>query len=168
MKWVLYADESGISAHDRCYTIGALLVPESRVETFDDLARKLSASHGVVGEAKWTKVSNSHGLINFGLDMVKRVIKGPYSFHAMVVDKSLYRNWQGNQETAFYKTYTLLIESATRMLKKEVSVKIDDATDSYPKQHEVVHKIANYKLQSSTGLDLVTEVPPEKRGFYAP
>lgn len=146
MEWSFFSDESGISGVERCYTIGAILLPSSHVDEFNKITTELSKSHGITGEAKWTKVSSSYGLINFGLDMLKRILDGDYCFNAIVVNKAPYRKWRSNREEAFYTTYTLLIEHCARTLKGQISAKIDDSTDSYPKQHEVVQIIANHKL----------------------
>lgn len=149
MEWSFFSDESGISGVERCYTIGAILLPSDRVDEFNEMTIELSKSHGITGEAKWTKVSSSYGLINFGLDMLKRIIDGDYCFNAIVVNKAPYRKWKSTREEAFYTTYTLLIEHCARTLSGQISAKIDDATDSYSKQHEVVQIIANHKLANA-------------------
>src|SRR4029079_7275370 len=65
MPRIAFADESGTDDHSRCYAIGVASVLTSDRDDFERRVVALKATHGVVGEAKWTRVRNSHGLINF-------------------------------------------------------------------------------------------------------
>ncbi|MEP0848124.1 MAG: DUF3800 domain-containing protein [Phycisphaerae bacterium] len=140
MPRLLYADESGTDNHSRCYTIGAVSVLAEEREVFEQRVIDLKTSHCVVGEAKWTRVRNSHGLINFVLDCLDLVLTWPsVTFDAIVVHKSLYNNWQGGaaqQEVAFYKTYTYLLRHIVRRLKDTTQVFIDGRSDRYAKRDE--------------------------------
>ena len=113
MNNIAYADESGTSGPEKCYTIGALLVPEEKDELIRDKIKYLMKVHGVVGEVKWKKVrSNSHGLINFGIDILKLIFETDCCFTSIVVQKDLYRKWSKNKEEAFYTTYIQLFSHA--------------------------------------------------------
>jgi len=153
MAQILFTDESGIVGPEQCYSIGALIVPENGVEELDQLVKDLTRAHGVMGEIKWNKVANSHGLINFGLDILKRILGGKYSYSAIVVNKPLYNNWKKDKNKAFYQTYTFLVKYCAERLKQGVAVQMDNKQESYPKHHEVVQIISNHMLAqvNSTG-----------------
>jgi hypothetical protein len=150
MPRIAFADESGTDVHSRCYTIGLVCIPADRHDWLTERLVNLKATHGVVGEAKWTKVRNSHGLINFALDCLALVLETPdVTFDAIVVNKRLYRNWQGTsaqQEVAFYKTYTYLLRHIVRRLKDETDVVIDAKSDRYGKRDEAMLTIGNRML----------------------
>jgi hypothetical protein len=160
-----FADESGTSKISKCYTIGVICVRREKLNEFNKRFQELMKSHQVQGELKWTHVRNSHGTINCILDLLKEIIQTDgITFDAIVVNKQLYRNWQGGslqQETAFYKTYTQLLRHIARRSRDTAEVFIDNRSDNYPKQHEVVETIGNYmlaKLHSSGRLKLVQKV----------
>lgn len=122
-RFVVFADESATGPESPCYGIGALIVPADRLESFNQYARAKLAEHGVVGEAKWSRVRNSHGLINFTVQMWRDILNHPHArFAAIVVDKRLYRNWSVAPESAFYKTYTLLLRHVARLRPGEFDV----------------------------------------------
>lgn len=143
---IVYADESGTSEKEKCYTIGALLVPESEHAKIEYDIKGLVAQHGIVGEVKWTKVSTSHGLINFSIDILKRILQSNCCFNAIVVKKDVYVKWQGNKEEAFYTTYTQLLKHCASIHRKPTRVLIDNRSDTYDKQDEVAGIIANRML----------------------
>jgi hypothetical protein len=47
-------------------------VPASRLEGFNAYVSKKLIEHGVVGEAHWTKIGNSHGVMNFAIELWPR------------------------------------------------------------------------------------------------
>jgi hypothetical protein len=151
MKRVAFADESGIDGRANCYSIGAVSVDADRLEAFEEFFKSKLLEHGVQGEAKWTRVRMSHGLINFALDALCSILRSDSaSFDVIVVNTSLFRNWTlrlVNQETAFYQTYTYLLRHLASRSKDTADVYIDDRSDSYAKRHEVVEKIGNHMLQ---------------------
>lgn len=147
MLCAIYCDESGTTVSDWCYTIGALSVPQACYPKFERCLNNLIATHGIVGEVKWKKVGTSHGLINFGLDLLRLILNGSYCFSAIVVKKSTYRKWAANQETAFYTTYTLLLEHCAKAHAATLNVAIDWRSNTYAKQNEVVQVIGNHKLK---------------------
>jgi hypothetical protein len=150
MPRIAFADESGTDSHSRCYSIGVICVPLKRRDWLDATVVGLKTAHGVVGEAKWTRVRNSHGAINFVLDCLALVLREPdLTFDVIVVNKKLYRNWRGDasqQEVAFYKTYTYLLRHVVNRLKDQADVYIDSRSDRYGKRDEAMTTIGNRML----------------------
>ena len=163
----IFCDESGTSGKERCYSIGALSIPSDRVPRFNQVMAELVQTHGVQGEVKWKKVSTSHGLINFGLDCLKNIIRGSTRLSIIVVNKSLYRKWnQGNREEAFYTTYSLLLKSFVKGFSQHFDVVCDDRCDSYPKQDEVVQIVTNNMLaQIGSQADLANLAKRDSREY---
>ncbi len=148
-KRIAFADESGTDGRAKCYSIGVVSFEASCLEAFERHFKSLLSTHGVQGEAKWTQVRTSHGLINFTLDALNSILcSRTASFDAIVVNTELFRNWRlvANKETAFYQTYTYLLRHIVRRANVTADVYIDDRSDSYAKRHEVVEKIGNYML----------------------
>lgn len=165
MPRLAFADESGTDNNSRCYAIGAVCLPAGEREKFERQVLDLKATHGVMGEAKWTRVRDSHGLVNFVLDCLDLVLSSPdVTFDAIVVNKGLYRNWQGGgvqQEVAFYKTYTYLLRHIVRRLQDTAHVFIDARSDRYGKRDEAMLTIGNRMLAllaSKGRLGAVTKV----------
>lgn len=164
MSRIAYSDESGTAAGAKCYTIGIVTAPDAKQSEFEEWFRELKRMHGVREELKWTRIRKSHGAINCLLDLLRQIMTSPFlTYDAIVVHKELYRNWQGDvtqKEVAFYKTYTQLLRHIARRTKDMVEVYIDDRSDSYSKQHEVIETIGNHmlaQLQSSGRLTSVTK-----------
>jgi hypothetical protein len=147
---VAFADESGTDNRSQCYAIGALSVAVEERAWLEEAITSLKNSHGVMGEAKWTRIRNNHGAINFALGCLDVVLRRPtIAFDIIVVNKSLYNNWRGDarqQETAFYKTYTYLLRHIARRIGDATEVLIDDRSDSYGLHHEVVQTVGNRML----------------------
>lgn len=150
MTRVAFADESGITSTFKCYGIGIVTVAPHDRGTLENDLRELKLRHGVVGEAKWKKVSNSHGTINFVLDCLRLVLTSrSATFETMVVRKDLFNNWQGGplqREKAFYQTYTLLLHHIARRVGDTLEVWVDGKSDHYPKYDEVMRTIGNRML----------------------
>jgi hypothetical protein len=158
MGFTLFADESGIDSSYRCYGIGALTVPDTRLDSFIGTIEGLAETHGVVGEVKWKKLGNSHGQVNFGIDLAKHVLAEGYRFDAIVVTKNRFRNWTLNgPEEAFYQSYTYLVKHAVSQTPSaEYSVVLDDRQDSYDKNEAVVQTIANHMLAKAGSSTRIT------------
>lgn len=148
-RFHVFADESATDAQYPCYGIGALIVPESRLARFNQhVARKLT-EHGIVGEARWKKIDASHGLINFAIEAWRDVVGHPsVRFAMIVVNKSPYRKWSENKEEAFYVTFTFLLRHAAKLRPGDFDVVIDNRSDSYAKQDEVLGIVSNHMLRS--------------------
>ena len=147
IDFVLFADESGTAAGEPCYAIGALLVPADQINAFNREFDRLISVHGVTGEVRWSKVSTSHGLMNFGIDLLRHILGGPTLFNCIVVLKSDYFKWrQGDREEAFYTTYSLLLEFCARAAPGNYSAYIDERQDVYAKHDEALEVITNRML----------------------
>jgi hypothetical protein len=86
MQYTMFTDESGTSPPSKCFTIGALLVPERDHEKFEAAVSALADKHGLPREReiKWERVKKSHGLVNFGIDLLQLILKTNACFSAFV------------------------------------------------------------------------------------
>ncbi|RUO32430.1 DUF3800 domain-containing protein [Aliidiomarina soli] len=159
MEYSLFADESGISNADSCFTIGCVLVPRQHLQQFEAEISKLIEKHNLPTdrELKWSRVKRSYAVINFMIDVVRLIMSSPASFICKVTWKEHYRNWHKNEEEAFYKSYTMLMDFCARRLNSEIKAKIDDKSDAYNKRHEVVEIIANRQLKGLGRINSVTK-----------
>src|SRR5690349_12787712 len=130
MPRIAFADESGTNARAKCYAIGVVSVDAAAQEAFEMHFRKLHSSHGVSGEAKWTRIRASHGLTHFTLSALDSILRSrTSSIDVMVVHKGSSRNWTSpdlTREGAFYHTYTYLLRHLTRRAMTTTHVYIDD------------------------------------------
>ncbi len=160
-RFQVFADESAIGTGYPCYGIGALVVPSARLDGFNTYVERKLKEHGIVGEAHWTKIGSSHGLINFTIELWRDVLRhSEVRFASIVVNKSLYRNWSVDREVAFYTTYTFLLRHAARLRAGDFDVAIDDRCDSYDKQDEVMEIVSNRmlsKLNADSSIVRVTK-----------
>lgn len=166
MPLIGFADESGTAGNARCYAIGVVSVDAGARRDFEAHFRGLHASHGVQGEAKWTRVRTSHGLTNFALAALDSIMRSrSSSVDIIVVNKRLFRNWNSptiGTEGAFYQTYTYLLKHIAKRAKETTDIMIDDRSDEYPRRTEMIETIGNAmlaKLHDSGRLDSVVKVP---------
>lgn len=150
MSRIAFADESGIDTKTTCYAIGVVSFDADCLEGFEDYFKSKLISHGVQGEGKWTKVRESHGLINFTLDALSSILRShSASFDTIVVNTSLFRNWSSplmTKEDAFYQTYTYLLQYIANRANLPAEIFIDDRCDSYAKRDEMMENIGNNML----------------------
>lgn len=158
MDYLAYGDESGTTGSDRCYSIGLLCVPKSKINEFDDYVIKLKVKHGIVGELKWSKIKNSAGQANICVDILSMVLRSSCCFHSIVVEKSTYNNWNLDREKAFYQTYTYLLKNSAKQVKSKLLVLIDQKSDKYHKHDEVIGIVANNMLAKIGGDKSIQEV----------
>ncbi|HAS8629169.1 TPA: DUF3800 domain-containing protein [Vibrio vulnificus] len=146
MEYIVFGDESGTTGSDRCYSIGLLCIPKSKLEPFNQYVSDLKAKRGIVGELKWSKIKNSSGQANICVDLLNMVLRSDCCFHSIVVEKSIYNNWRIDRESAFYKTYTYLLKNTARHIGSQLTVLIDQKCDKYKKNDEVIGIVANNML----------------------
>jgi hypothetical protein len=150
MKRIAFADESGIDGLTNCYAIGVVSFNSACLDGFEDYFKSKLVSHGVQGEAKWKKVTSSHGLVNFALDALKAILRSDSaSFDVMVVNTSLFRNWSSplmTKEDAFYQTFTFLLKHIAKRANVPAESYIDNRSDHYGKRDEMMGKIGNNML----------------------
>jgi len=153
MEYSLFADESGTSAVDKCFTIGCLLVPNNFLGDFEQQVRHLIKKHNLPDERelKWSGIKKNYGMVNLLIDLTQLITNSPASFICKVSWKQPYYNWQANEEVAFYKSYTMLMSYCARILKSDINAKIDDKSDSHSKHAEVVEIIGNHNLKDRLG-----------------
>ena len=71
-----------------CYAIGVLTAPVADLAALEHRILTMKPMHGVVGEAKWTRVRNSHGAITSVLAALDLVLNTPdVTFDVIVVNK---------------------------------------------------------------------------------
>jgi hypothetical protein len=159
---IAFADESGIDGNADCYAIGVVSFDRKWLDGFEAHFRSKLVSHGVQGEAKWTKVRGSHGLINFTLDGLDSILRSQSgSFDVIVVNTSLFRNWSSplmTKEDAFYQTYTYLIRHIANRASLPSEIFIDDRTDGYAKRDEMMENIGNNMLAQLASAGRLTGV----------
>lgn len=162
MRRVAFTDETGTDGKAPCYAIGVVSCDADCLAGFEQYFSDKLLSHGVVGEGKWKKVKNSHGLINFALDALDAILGSKScSFDTIVVHTSLYRNWNTplmSREEAFYKTYTLLLRHIASRANLPSDIFIDDRSDSYPKRHEIMETVGNRMLTQLASAGRLTSV----------
>lgn len=153
MDYTVYGDESGTTGSDRCYSIGLLCVPSQSLQLFNDYMIEQKNKWGITGELKWSKIKNSAGQANMCLSILNMTLRSNCCFHSIVVEKSIYRNWRIDREKAFYQTYTNLVKAVAKHTRSRLTVRIDQKSDKYKKNDEVVGIIANNMLSNigSTG-----------------
>lgn len=149
----MFADESGTNDGSPCFSIGCVLVPTELLERFEAEITALLVKHNLPNnELKWEGIRNSHGRVNFLIDVIKLLLaENPYVFVGMVVLKTDYRKWHSDQEEAFYTCHTQLMTYCARELNSTLVAKIDEKSDAYDKHNEVVQIIANYNLKIGDG-----------------
>lgn len=152
VEYALFADESGTSNADKCYSIGCVLVPLVHLNTFEANILDLVKTHNLPAhEYKWSRIRNNYGVINFMIDTLRLILQTKASFICKVVWKEPFAMWHTNEERAFYVTYTNLLKQCARRLNSDIKAKIDEKQDSYDKHHEVVQIIANHQLKDLLG-----------------
>lgn len=148
-----FIDESGTDPSSRCYSIGCLIIKIDSVDDFNVRFQELATQHGVFKELHWTKLANSHGVVNIAIDLLIEILSRPFSYHAMVVNKVTYKKWNTRKankryrEDAYYQTLTLLIRYCAESLSDDYIIYCDERPDKYPLQREVSEKISNNLLR---------------------
>src|ERR1700687_5163357 len=138
MKRIAFADESGLDGLSPCYGIGVVSFDHECLITFEEYFKSKLVNHGVVGEAKWKKIRDSHGLINFALDALNSITRShSASFDVIVVNTSLYRNGNSGlrtREDAFYQTFTMLLQHIADRASLPSEIYVDNRSDRYAKR----------------------------------
>ena len=159
MATLLFADESGMSPSEPCYSIRVLVVPEPHLDEFDAEFRRLVKIHGVVGEVRWAKVAKNHGLMNLTIDLLRYVLKSNLCFNSIVVLKSPYNKSQrGRLDEAFYTTYSILLRHCLNGREGDYVALIDDRSEAYGKHDEALQIITNRMLDQIAVRAMLTAV----------
>ena len=154
----VFADESGTSAGDDCYGIGALVVAAENLPRFEAWVARAMTKHKVSSEIKWKDISTSYAPMNLAIDLLAGLLKSSGRFSAIMVHKPSYRKWALDAEKAFYTTYTLLLVNRAKVKKGEYRVAIDGRDDRYGKNDEVVATVSNSMLRKIAARSQVVDV----------
>lgn len=168
MATLLFADESGMSPSEPCYSIGVLVVPELKLHEFDAEFQRLVKVHGVVGEVRWAKVAKSHGLMNLAIDLLRHVLTSDLCFNSIVVLKAAYNKWRkGHIDAAFYTTYSFLLRHCMHGREGDYVAFIDDRSEAYGKHDEALQIITNRMLEKIAVRAMLTSVSQSDSRKYA-
>lgn len=144
MSYYVFCDESGISKGPACYTIAGFAIREDRLEAFNTYFHRRVERRGVEGEVKWQKVKKGANIMNVALDLTKATLKSRSGkFATIAVKKATFHKWRSDPESAFYMTYNYLLRDVLKLTREDCIVVMDEKSDAYGKQDEVVHRITN-------------------------
>ena len=150
MTRIAVADESGIQSGNRCYGIGTFVLSAETYSNLDQRVRGTLTGRNITHELKWSDTpSRAH--IEAACDGVELLLNAGASFHAIVVEKASFRNWQQDREKAFYQTYQLLASHVARSGDDPFELWMDERSDRYDKHTEVVRIITNYRTARASG-----------------
>lgn len=161
-----FADESGTSKGCPCYTIGILAVPRSFFCEFNASIEEIYGRSGIQGEIKWEKIRKSSGQVNLCIEILKFILNGPCTYHAIAVSKASYRKWHENEESAFFTTYDYLIRESSKGKNAKVTVFADQKSTSYSKQDEVMQIITNHMLAKLPTSSKIQHVAMEDSKYH--
>jgi hypothetical protein len=148
MRFLVFADESGTHSRYKCYGIGALCLTYDQLGELNKSVETIKSNFSVDEELKWERLRNYRATIEAAKRIIEHVLDTGLRFHAIIVRKDVYRKWAKNEETAFYTTYHALLRHIARGVEGGTfEVFIDDRSDLYPKQDEVLEIITNRYLQ---------------------
>jgi hypothetical protein len=147
---IAFADESGTHGPTRCYGIGAVSLEADRLEAFNAKFAQLKTKHNLGSELNWEELHNRFSDINAILDWVDVILRATTAtFDVIVVNTALYKNWSCStmtREKAFYRTYTQLLTTVAKRGAAPTKVSIDERSDSYPRNNEVIELVGNRML----------------------
>jgi hypothetical protein len=146
--YVVFADESGTHAGDRCFGIGALVIPSSRLSTFNDFFQAKKTAYKSGAEPCWTAIDKSYGDMNLAIDLLKAVLAvSEARFSIIAVKKSIYHKWATNKAEGFWIAYHYLLTHLAALKSGSYHVILDPRTDPYPLQNEILEIVGNHALQ---------------------
>jgi hypothetical protein len=146
--FTVFADESGTHSGDPCYGIGALVIPASRLGTFNAFFEKKKQSYASGSEPCWSEIDKSYGDMNLAIDLLKAVLRVEEArYSAIVVRKSIYRKWVSDKVDGFWTSYHFLLTQVARLIPGSYHVILDPRSDPYPFQNEVLEIVGNNVLR---------------------
>jgi hypothetical protein len=144
---VAISDESGTQQGNRCYGIGALVVPVERHAECEGLVKAIFDRRGVSHELKWS-LTPSRKSIEAACEATEAVLRNGARFYAIIVEKARFNNLRlKGKEEAFYQTYQFLAERIAMSGDDDFELLMDERSDSYNKRPQVVRIITNYQLR---------------------
>lgn len=147
---VAFADESGTHGSTRCYGIGAVSLDAKCLSAFNERFLALKEKHRLGSEMHWQELHNRFSDINAILEWVDLILRSSTAaFDVIVVNTALYHNWSSptmTHEDAFYRTYGQLLTKVAQRGQGRTKVCIDERSDSYPRNAEVLEVVGNRRL----------------------
>ena len=148
MQYVVFADESGTHSSYKCYGIGALCVTQYQLAMLNEFVETAKKDFNVNEELKWERLRNYRATIEIAKRIIAYVLNAKLRFQTIIVRKNVYRKWARDKENAFYTTYYELLKHVAKAVEGgSYEALIDDRSDFYAKQDEVLEIIANRYLQ---------------------
>src|SRR5690606_14569321 len=108
--------------------------------------RGILQTHKIDHELKWNGIRSFRPDIEASIAAISFLLDAGAIFRAIVVEKATYEKWKGNQEEAFYKTYTFLVSHIVQTVKAPFDLYIDERSDKYSKRLEVMGIISNHTI----------------------
>lgn len=143
---VAFSDESGTHAASRCFTIGALVTRARDLDRHTAVLQGILDDHRIADELKWEKIGSFRRRSEAALAGVNYLLDSGVRYSAIVVDKTTFRKWQADKEDGFYHAYYELVKFIAGEIGGRLSLRMDERTDRYEKQPEVMGIIANHAL----------------------
>jgi hypothetical protein len=155
----VFADESGTHASEPCYGIGALIVPKTRLERFNEFFRGRKEKHKTGSEPCWVDIDRSYADMNLAIDLLKAIMSVDEArFSIAVVKKAIFKKWLADPADGFWTSYHYLLVSLARLKPGDYEVTLDPRTDKYKKHNEVLEVIGNNVLRQSPDAGVIQNV----------
>jgi hypothetical protein len=155
----VFADESGTHPGEACYGIGALIVPKSRLERFNEFFRLRKNKYKTGSEPCWADIDRSYGDMNVAIDLLKAIMSVEDArFSIVVVKKAIFKKWLADRADGFWTSYCQLIVHLAKLRRGEYKVMLDPRTDKYTKHNEVLEVIGNNVLRKSPDAGVIQNV----------
>lgn len=143
---IAFSDESGTHAGSPCFTVGALVTPAQDLDRHTAELQRILDSYQITDELKWEKIGSFRKRTDAALVGVNYLLDSGVRYSAIVVDKATFKKWQADKEDGFYHAYYELVKHIAGQIGGRVSLRMDERTDRYSKQPEVMGIIANHAL----------------------
>jgi hypothetical protein len=152
------SDESGTQHGNLCYGIGALVLEKTQYPRIDQGVREIFAQHSVLHELKWSQ-SLSRRNIEAACMAIDYVLHHGCRFHTIIVEKERFANIRRRgHEKAFYQTYGFLIDHIGKRSMIDFELWMDERSDSYSRNPEVLQIITNHRSQQRGNVGRLVEV----------
>lgn len=148
MRFKIFSDESGIHHGPPCYAIGALVLSDGQLTTFERQVGDIIRKHQFdKDEFAWNYIGQQGTHHEASLDVMDLIVRHRYRFHAIIVKKDIYDYFKTDGfEAAFYRTYRLLFKHIARNQPGQYEAIIDDRDDHYKRHPETIVTITNNML----------------------
>lgn len=145
-EYIVFSDESGTHSGPPCFTIGAFVVPVADYDRHTQALEHILLTHGLDDEMKWAKIRDHRKRNAAALAGIDCLLSAGARFSAIVVDKASFTKWQADEEGGFYHAYYELMRFIVREVGGRVLLRMDERSDRYAKQHDVMGIIVNHTM----------------------